>query len=150
MRKYLFGLLFAAFALVSCQTATAQAGGITKNGKTMTWKFADSIPASTVSLFPSFFAAAIDSGDVVQLKNFYSELTVDTLGSAFTTYSINSPSYFKGGERLFLSLPKATGLKQVVLYQPSPGVRDTIAADSTKARQVEWYYNTSKFKPLSK
>ena len=146
MRNYLFGLLIAALAL-SCQTATAQAGGITKNGKTQSWKFADNIPASTVTLFPSFAQAT--ATDSVQSVHAYQEYKYDTLATAYTTLKVTAPTYFKGGERLLLTLPVSDTSKRVVVYQTAVNYRDTIQA-ATRQKSVEFFYDQTKYKLLSK
>jgi len=142
-------LLLAGMAVVALLTTAidtnAQAGGITKGGKTQSWKFADSITTSTVHLFPSYESkSGAWTADSFVLKPVHANtfVTLDSL-TATRRVKLSANSYFKGGELLYF-YAKADSQKLVVVQSVG---NDTFTVDPKK--RVGYVYTGSSFHPFA-
>jgi hypothetical protein len=139
MKKILFCLMATAALAASNFGAQAQAGGITKNGKTQTWKFADSIAASTITLFPSYdYRTPSFTGDsvVVKAAQAITYVKLDSM-TADRRVTLAAPqSYFRGGEVLYLDA--VSGSSRLLIVQQHNYRYDTITVNTRKKVQAVW------------
>lgn len=139
MKKYLICLfVFAAVAATNAD-ANAQAGGITKGNKNQTWKFADSIPASTITLFPSFdYRTPSYTGDsvVVKASQSITYVKLDSMTANRRVTLAVPQSYFKGGEVLYLQA--VSDASRSLIVQQHNYRYDTITVNTRKKVQAVW------------
>lgn len=138
-------ILFFAIAVMAV-SVNAQAGGISKGGKYVNYKFPDSIAVSKTVLFPTATSIApLWAGDSVNVKanEFYTYVKLDTLKGT-RRVKLSAQSYITGGAQVWFEAVRDTGTQKLIL-QHSAG-NDTVKVSGQKGIAV--YYTGSKFLPL--
>lgn len=146
--KKIVTILFAAILLAgSAQVANAQAGGIIKKGKYVNWKFPDSIAYSKTVVFPTagrFTPAWQEDSANVNVIEFSTWLRLDTLKQT-KRVMLSTQSYITPGAQLVMQAVTDTGTRKLIIIQNQQA--DTISFKGNK--NMSWYYQGSKFIPIS-
>lgn len=144
MKKIIFAV--ATMLLVATtSTVNAQAGGITKSGKYVNYKFPDSITVSKTVLFPTATTLSPSyTSDSINVKvgEFYTYLTVPQL-TAQRRVRLTNQSYLTGGAQLVVDAT-ADGTARNLIVIHSAG-SDTLSVTSKK--RAAWLYTGSKWVP---
>lgn len=140
--------LFAFVAIIATTVFTVNAqgaGGITKNGKFVNYKFPDAITASKTVLFPTATATApsawVSDSLNVSCGEFYNYVALPAL-SATRRVKLSTQSYLTGGANLVLDATSIdTTTQSLIIVQPSGS--DTVGVSSAKTLLL--YYTGSKW-----
>lgn len=131
---------------IAFTTAAAQgAGGITKNGKYVNYKFPDAITSSKTVLFPTATATApsawVSDSLNVNVGEFYSYVALPTIG-ATRRVKLSTQSYLTGGATLVVEAATSdTTTRSLIIVQPT--VSDTLFLNKRSVLQL--YYTGTKW-----
>jgi hypothetical protein len=144
MKKLIYAVAILLTMAISIDSS-AQAGGITKYGKYVNYKFPDSIATSKTVVFPTATTLAPSyTSDSINVKvgEFYTILTVPQL-TAQRRVKLTNQSYLTGGAQLVIDAT-ADGTARNLIVIHSAG-SDTLSV--TSKRRGTWTYTGSKWLP---
>ncbi|MCS6935928.1 MAG: hypothetical protein NZM35_12390 [Chitinophagales bacterium] len=145
MKKAAYMFIITVMTVISynCQ---GQAGGISKAGKFVNYKFPDSIAGSKTVLFPTGVSKTAGwASDSTNLKvgEFYNYVLLDTLKGT-RRVKLSTQSYVTTGAQLVLEAVRDTATRNLVVVQGSGN--DTLSITGRKRMQL--FYTGSKWVPV--
>jgi hypothetical protein len=132
-------------AVAFTHEAMAQAGGITKNGRFVNWRFPDAITQSKTVTFPtatSLAPAWVGDSTSISVGEFYTYVAPATI-TATRRIKLSSQSYLTAGAQLVIDAVADT-TRSLIIVQPAGN--DTISVPTNK--HILLYYTGSKWVPV--